>query len=483
MSDVLLFFKKRIQNFLFLENESEILYTLLMIYKNANDYRKDIKVKNVFSYNYFENNPLVDSTLFHINSGGYGFIFRINEDYCAKITLDNDNNLDWFVPKTLNTMLKKKGLDIFSNFLNTPICMYKDKFFYGLFQSYTINCLIYYLIDYIDSNKKNKIDASIIVHQLEEIQHFNIKLMFNKIFIDSTNASLNAKLFSKIFTEIYKNTKYPVVIYNHFIRFVDLFTKIIKDKSFFEFTLKNKNGETITEKMIKDVNGTTLRQDIIDKIIKINPDLKHFIGNLFIENLAFGNFENVYMYKNKIVPAGKHKRAKYNEKYLKLCLSQILISIYIFNKECNFIHNDLKPDNILVFKCEEELLLTVGNNKFLFKEDYIFKINDFDFSKIPGLNNNIIKNSPLEKITNIFGDIHFLFATMFSSTAYIKKFFNIYEELYHNLIKNRCKECDNNYKKKDKNTFFKFHTSGSKIELELIETFIDKSFIFNNWRI
>src|SRR5690606_21372991 len=205
----------------------------------------------------------------------------------------------------------------------------------------------------------------------------------------------------------------------------------------------------------------------------------------------YGNFHSIFLSNDfKVVPINtlNSKRGKYSSKYVKLFLTQVIISIYIFYKETGLIHNDLRPENVLVFSNNDIISFIIkvskilNKYKFIFNEKFIFKINDYDFSKTNNIANKMIENSTLNPINNIFGDLHYLFITLFSTSEYIKKFKNLYTEYYHYIIENRCEECDKYFKRKVKNNVNIEHISENKISFDVVESFISNSFIFEEWR-
>ncbi|QGN68017.1 putative serine/threonine protein kinase [Equine molluscum contagiosum-like virus] len=95
-----------------------------------------------------------------------------------------------------------------------------------------------------------------------------------------------------------------------------------------------------------------------------------------------------------------------------LFLQMALLYIKIYELSChNFIHVDLKPDNILIFDSDRELCIHVGELTYRFREPIRCTLNDFDFSQVSEIPNKKIKGS-LRVEQNWFYDFHFFVHTL-----------------------------------------------------------------------
>ncbi|AQY16588.1 MC017 [Molluscum contagiosum virus subtype 2] len=95
-----------------------------------------------------------------------------------------------------------------------------------------------------------------------------------------------------------------------------------------------------------------------------------------------------------------------------LFLQMALLYIKIYELSChNFIHVDLKPDNILLFDSERELRIHVGERSYVFREPVRSALNDFDFSQVSEIPNKKITAS-LRVEQNWFYDFHFFAHTL-----------------------------------------------------------------------
>lgn len=124
------------------------------------------------------------------------------------------------------------------------------------------------------------------------------------------------------------------------------------------------------------------------------------------------------------------------------------VSIFILKaKKFHFMHNDLKPDNVLVTYKEPPYILNYNNQNFYFdNESFIFKISDFDFSTIPDyVENKKINNTLVGKFSNWFCDIHYFVHMLFvyinkkdilKDAMFFKRLYNVFILPY----------CQSNYK-------------------------------------
>uniref|UniRef100_A0AAU7E255 Serine/threonine-protein kinase n=1 Tax=Rousettus bat poxvirus TaxID=3141933 RepID=A0AAU7E255_9POXV len=98
-------------------------------------------------------------------------------------------------------------------------------------------------------------------------------------------------------------------------------------------------------------------------------------------------------------------------KFMFLQMALLYIKIYELSFS-NFIHVDLKPDNILIFDSSRELRITVGDAEYVFREPVLCALNDFDFSHASELPNKKAVHS-LRVEQNWFYDFHLFVHTLF----------------------------------------------------------------------
>ncbi|AAY97240.1 ser/thr kinase [Monkeypox virus] len=107
-------------------------------------------------------------------------------------------------------------------------------------------------------------------------------------------------------------------------------------------------------------------------------------------------------------------------KFIFLQMSLLYIKIYELPCCDNFLHADLKPDNILLFDSNEPIIIHLKNKKFVFNERIKSALNDFDFSQVAGIINKKIKNN-FKVEHNWYYDFHFFVHTLLKTYPEIEK--------------------------------------------------------------
>ncbi|QRY18936.1 ORF-66 [Teiidae poxvirus 1] len=109
--------------------------------------------------------------------------------------------------------------------------------------------------------------------------------------------------------------------------------------------------------------------------------------------------------------------------YTKFMFLQIaLLYIKIYELPCsNFIHLDLKPDNILIFDSPKQLNVYVGKIRYSFDEPIKCTLNDFDFSQISNIIPNKKTITAINKEQNWYYDFHFFVHVLFKVYPEISK--------------------------------------------------------------
>ncbi|ARE67723.1 SWPV1-127 [Shearwaterpox virus] len=109
--------------------------------------------------------------------------------------------------------------------------------------------------------------------------------------------------------------------------------------------------------------------------------------------------------------------------YIKFMFLQIaLLYIKIYELPCNnFIHLDLKPDNILIFDSKDSINIYVGKIHYRFNESIRCTLNDFDFSQISEILPNRKAVAAIHKEQNWYYDFHFFSHVLFKVYPEIDK--------------------------------------------------------------
>lgn len=468
-------FTKRLTNIMFYNSESlvEIMKRAIKAYENP--------------HKIFSNGDIIlnQTSLQNLSSGGYGYIFKINEEYCVKVNTTNSEH-EWLIPNILGRIDDKySGVE---NFVNLPVTYYPDCFHFGIYQTYIINALIVETIKtYLTKkNKTEKNDTKEIHKILLDISNNKITQDWINIFTGShAHRMENNRKYNKLFNYIFKGVDYPVYLAHAFRSYTNLLFK--KKKILDVSSLNNNNTIYRLDSHLKELALEGPSPALKKRILSINPALKDFFGNVVIQNLASGNFYDTNILNGEIInyPDESAVEGRNVDNYVKLFLLEVLIAIYSYNKRFSFIHNDLKPDNVLVFHDPDPKVIHINNGtilskiKFIILEPYVFRVNDFDFSSVEGVNNSVIAKSILTKNDNIFADIHFLFLSLFMSPSYRKQHPIIYSE-FANLVIPKCTQCKSAYDKEER--FDVHYVDTIKITHSEVENFLARSPLFKKWR-
>ena len=203
---------------------------------------------------------------------------------------------------------------------------------------------------------------------------------------------------------------------------------IIKTMKIFDKSLINKKEE---ESIIKEIFFLkSLKHENIIKIEDIySDDLNIYI---IFENIENGTLERLI-----------NKKEKYSENQVKIIILQILLAIKYLNTN-NFIHSDLKPQNIIL------------TENFTFHDEEFFKIKLLILGSENSLDNLSDKNIPyyiapelLEKNYNVKNDIWSIGIIFFELIYGYKPFNgNTIKEFINNLENNKIyyeKETEKNF--------------------------------------
>ncbi|AIZ77381.1 putative serine/threonine protein kinase [Parapoxvirus red deer/HL953] len=98
-------------------------------------------------------------------------------------------------------------------------------------------------------------------------------------------------------------------------------------------------------------------------------------------------------------------------KFVFLQIALLYLKIYEMPGCGNFLHVDLKPDNVLIFDSSRALSVTAAGATFRFEEPVRAALNDFDFARVAGIDNRKIAGS-IRVPQNWFYDFHFFAHTL-----------------------------------------------------------------------
>ncbi|AAG02859.1 putative serine/threonine protein kinase [Betaentomopoxvirus amoorei] len=384
---------------------------------------------------YFKMKPyMANQYIYHIHTGGYGMTVRINESFCFKISLNPTNNQihEFVIPRMLSSIISYSNAD---KLILLPYTLIKNINFNGLIYIISMHNIILLLINFILDKNYSNIDI------------YNTYLDFNKMNSIYRSLTKDEELLYKCFTYFYK--KYFKNIFN--VIMINNYSSIIYYLSTIKDLLTNK--------------------DYKDKIY----------GSIIIMPLAIcaSNELKLSIYNDTYVPDMINGNIAYevNNRYIRHIVLVVLLLICIPNKDrMIFFHNDIKPNNILVFPNvnKEKLIIKYNNRNIIFKELYILKLTDFDLSRIEGLDNNRIKNSPILLYNNIINDIYYFFYRLkydfFLNLKTIDPELNEHIENKF-LLKKYMKDTINNHNYK----------GNEKMSISFVNDFIFNSGLFNYW--
>lgn len=488
-------FIKRIEPIIFLNKlvDNTHIINLIASLKDFNNEKNRKKILKEINKNL--SIPLNNNFMTHLTSGGYGYIFKINSEYCIKVNMDN-YDYEWTIPNNIYNDTNGSKISWINNFINKPLCFFNNYPIFGLFQYFFYNSMIIKMIDLFNQPNFPVLDFNFYkTFVVNELSKEKVLDMWKANFcnVEDELYEKNIKLFYNFFYKIFNDVPYSLQIIKHYDRFSNLYFKNIKKENIDllheiqnhlvnNFTEENKNK-------ILEENNENFLMEFKNQILSNHPKVDIFFGNMSIQNIALGNFFSVYLnvQTKKLVrkrDSPYNMPAYNNAEYVQLFILQTFITIITLHKKFQFMHNDLKPDNVLIFKQNETFIvdlkdITKGNLQnygFIFKESYIFKLNDFGFSKMKGIENDFIKDTPYDKLTNIYNDIHYLFIHLFTNIEYQKIHPHIFSEL-RKLI--NCSKC-NKYIKENKK--IEIHLVDTKILLQTIENFLETSDLFEKWR-
>ncbi|BAO49497.1 putative serine/threonine protein kinase [Alphaentomopoxvirus acuprea] len=395
----------------------------------------NLKTDEVFT-SYYKIKPYIsDKYMYHINSGAFGITLRVNENFCFKIILKpiNKQIQEYKIPFILYKKLQNTNVE---NFILLPYGILKDMELKSILYIIAMHNIIILIISYILDKNREKIDI------------FNTYLDFDKIdnkykdIISSTNEDDVYKLYTYFYKKYFSNT-FNIILINNYLSILK-FMKLLKK----------------------------------DKNMQISLD--SCIGSILILPLAISSSDELKLKKcdNEFIPDMINGKMAYevNKYYFRHLILQIILLIIFSNKnETIFLHNDIKPNNILVFYNIHPIIINYKDKQIIFNEKYLFKLTDFDMAAIQGYENLRLKNSINEKYDNFITDIYYFFYRF--KYDFFKHNLDKIDPLLNSEIENRFM---NIIPKKE--VTHKYHYIGKlKLSISDLDSFIFDSGLFNYW--
>ncbi|AID46621.1 SER/THR protein kinase [Pigeonpox virus] len=298
---------------------------------------------------------------YHLSTGGYGIIFRM-EKYVVKFVFEDGGK-------------KYKPMEVTSEF-TIPRFLYNNlKGDERKFIVCAIAMGINFKIDFLRTIYYNTMSLMSALFNIMEGEPLENKYSHRKVlryFAKYKQSNDFVKLISQF---------YPYVV-NSNINVINNFNYLI---NFFERSRRS--------------NGYFNRGNII-----IFPLAKCSAEKITPDNYAQYGFSSIV-------------------EYTKFMFLQIaLLYIKIYELPCsNFVHLDLKPDNILIFDSKESINIYVGDTHYVFKEPIRCTLNDFDFSQISEIIPNKKTVTAINKEQNWYYDFHFFSHVLFKVYPEISK--------------------------------------------------------------
>lgn len=316
----------------------------------------------------------LDNYIYHMETGAYGSVFRIDSSLCIKciyFPIDNQRH-EYLIPLEISNYLIHKKLIPYISFFNIPYMLLENFNLNVIDKYFKLHSFILVILRLLTDTQYVINDLGKIVYKFSEIEK-NYNYLFKDM--DSDKILQNYKFITYLYNKHMDNTK-NLVLFNKFDSFIEMYKQIF----------------------IK-----TEKEKIINK--------KKLIGAALIMPLAVSTSVDLKLNTNSVPDMINGTYAyKIDNDYYRYLIIQSLLPILIMNND-NFVfsHNDLKPNNILVFHNVNPVTVPYKDMIFNFDKKYIFKITDFDFSNFITVMNKKISNKSYLKLNNIIYDIYYLF--------------------------------------------------------------------------
>ncbi|ANS71102.1 ser/thr kinase [Pteropox virus] len=325
--------------------------------------------------------PLNDD-LYHVATGGYGIVFKI-EEYIVKFVFETKSFLT--------------DIDTASEY-TIPRFLYNN--LKGDEKQFIVCALamgINYKMNFLHLLYKRVLSMIVLIFKIMDNKELNLDFS-QKIFLQKFNERKNDTTFVKLISYFYPSVvQSNINIINHFSHLVHFFEH--EKRSKYEYDRGN---------------------------IIIFPLARCSADQITQENVSMFGFKSVSEYI----------------KFLFLQVSLLYIKIYELPGCDNFMHADLKPDNILIFDSKKVIKIHVGKKTYTFKEPIRCAVNDFDFARVCQIKNTKIKGN-IKEPQNWFYDFHFLVHTLLRAYPEVtedKDFLSTLEEFVMCCTKTTCEK-------------------------------------------
>lgn len=379
----------------------------------------------------------LDKYIYHLETGAYGSVFRIDSSLCIKciyFPIDNQRH-EYLIPLEISNYLLKDKLKSYISFFNIPYMLLENFNLNVIDKYFKLHSFILVFLRLLIDPQFEVVNLESAVYKFSEIEK-NYNYLFKEM--ESNKILQNYKYVTYLYKKHTKDTE-NLVLFNRFDSFIEMYKLIF----------------------IK-----TEKEKIINK--------KKLIGAALIMPLAISTSVNLKLNNNKTPDMIYGTYAyKIDKDYYRYLILQTLLPILIINKDkFVFSHNDLKPNNILVFYNVNPIIMPYKDKYFNFDKKYIFKITDFDFSNLINVPNKKIVNKPYLNLNNIIYDVYYFFYNIVE--IFFKKSIQHDKELYVFLV-----TFINKYKHEKNNGAI--YMGDKKLDVLKFEELLFGSKLFDKW--
>ncbi|QEJ79173.1 putative Ser/Thr protein kinase [Goatpox virus] len=352
----------------------------------------------------------INDDFYHISTGGYGIVFKIDK-YVVKFVYEPNKHYSPIETTAEYTIPKFLFNNLKGDEKKLIVCAWAMGVNFKLTFLYNLYKRVLYMI--------------LLLIQTMDDQKLSISNFSHKYFLKSFNEKKGDVKFVKLLSYFY-----PIVIQSN-VNVINYFTHM------FHFFEHEKRSNYLYDR-----------------------------GNIIIFPLA--KFSSDKVNEKMAIELGFKSLVEYI-KFIFLQMALLYVKIYELPCCNNFLHVDLKPDNILIFDSEESIKISLNENNYIFNEPIKACLNDFDFSQVANIINKKIKNN-IKVEHNWYYDFHFFIHTLLKTYPEIetdKEFYNTLEEFIICCNKNTCD---------------KFRLKISILHpISFLEKIISKKNIFSTW--
>ncbi|CCD83194.1 serine/threonine protein kinase [Squirrelpox virus] len=302
----------------------------------------------------------VNDDLYHLSTGGYGIVFRL-DDYVVKFVFEQgancnpmDTTTEYTVPRFLYNNLKGDERML-------VVC--------------ALTMGLNYRIGFLHTLYRRVLHMLLLLLCLLEGRPLSLEFSSKKFireFVARKDSTRFVRLLSYFYPAVIQSN---INVINHFDHMVHFFEHEKRAKYTYDrgniivFPLARCSADRVTEASAEEMGFKSVR---------------HFVKFMFLQ------------------------------------MALLYIKIYEMPGCDNFIHADLKPDNVLVFDSQSALTIEACGLTYVFKERVRCALNDFDFSQVGTILNKKVKAS-LRVDHNWYYDFHFFVHTLLRTYPEVEK--------------------------------------------------------------